>query len=166
MRTFVLLFITLVTLSFAQAQNSGDKSSTYFFVRHAEKQDDGTKNPHLTDIGKERAKQLADLLRSYQIDAIYSTDYYRTIETAEPVSNHNKCEITIYNPRDLNIKKFKSKTKGKKVLVVGHSNSTPTFVNAMIGKEKYPQIDESDYSHFYIVTRVGDQYQSVLIHLD
>ncbi|MBL4671387.1 MAG: hypothetical protein JKX81_03935 [Arenicella sp.] len=35
---------------------------TFYLVRHAEKQDDGTKDPHLTEQGQKRTEYLAQQL--------------------------------------------------------------------------------------------------------
>ena len=158
---FGCLFCLILSSCNAQVSNG----STYFFVRHAEKQDDGTKNPHLTEEGKSRAIRLADMLKSERIDAVYSTDYHRTIETAQPVADNKGHEIVIYDPRDFDIGSFLNKTAGQNVLVVGHSNTTPANVNLVLGNQKYPQIDESDYTHFYIVTVAGEYREAVLLHL-
>ena len=47
---------------------------------------------------------------------------------------------------------FASATKGQKVLVVGHSNTTPAFVNTILGERKYPNIDDNNNANLYIVT--------------
>jgi broad specificity phosphatase PhoE len=64
----------------------------------------------------------------------------------------NNLDITLYNPKDLDIKMFLEGTKGKTVLVVGHSNTTPMFVNSIIGKDKYEQIEDTNNGNLYIVT--------------
>ena len=58
---------------------------------------------------------------------------------------------------------FLEKTKGMNVLVVGHSNSTPTFVNTLLDKDKYPQIDESNNANLYIVTIIDSEVVSDLL---
>ena len=66
-------------------------------------------------------------------------------------------ELTIYDPRHIDGKAFINKTKGKTVLIVGHSNTTPMFVNAVIGNKKYNQIDDNNNGNLYIVTIVDDK---------
>lgn len=92
------------------------------------------------------------MLKQYKFDAVYSTDYHRTKETALPTANANNIETTIYNPRAFDLQKFVNETKGKTVLIVGHSNTTPMYVNSFIGENKYTQIQENDYGNLYIVT--------------
>jgi broad specificity phosphatase PhoE len=42
--------------------------------------------------------------------------------------------------------------KGKTVLIVGHSNTTPALVNLALGEDKYEQLDESAYGNIFIVS--------------
>ena len=55
---------------------------------------------------------------------------------------------------------FQVNTKGKTVLVVGHSNTTPVFANKILGEKKYENMDDNDNSSLYIVTISGDQKKS------
>lgn len=150
MKKIIVILLFLCSAQIIRAQET--ETTTYFFIRHAEKANDGTKNPHLTEKGKERAEHWAAVLKQYKFDAVYSTDYHRTKETALPTANANNIETTIYNPRAFDLQKFVNKTKGKTVLIVGHSNTTPMYVNSFIGKNKYTQIQENDYGNLYIVT--------------
>ena len=130
------------------------ETTTYYFIRHAEKDrsDANNKNPNLIQKGVFRAAKWSYVLEHIKFDAVYATDYNRTKQTAQPTAEKNNVEVTIYNPKELNSEDFIKTTKGKTVLIVGHSNSTPTFVNAVIGKEKYEHIDDSNNANLYIVT--------------
>jgi broad specificity phosphatase PhoE len=55
---------------------------------------------------------------------------------------------------------FQTATKGKTVLVVGHSNTTPAFVNKILGENKYEDINDNDNASLYIVTIAGDKKTS------
>jgi broad specificity phosphatase PhoE len=50
---------------------------------------------------------------------------------------------------------FVTATKGKAVLIVGHSNTTPVFANNILGKEQYKNMDDHDNASLYIVTVAG-----------
>lgn len=159
---FVLILVLFTVLpTFSQEDNSNTKTetTTYYFIRHAEKDrsDKTNKNPHLTEVGKTRAQHWNAILSHVTFDAIYSTNYNRTKETAQPTATKNNLEVTIYNPRNLNDKVFIEETKGKTVLIVGHSNTTPMFVNAVIGTKKHKQIDDNNNSNLYIVTIMNDK---------
>ena len=55
---------------------------------------------------------------------------------------------------------FRSETKGKTVLVVGHSNTTPVFANKILGEKKYENMDDNDNASLFIVTISGDNKTS------
>ena len=155
----LLLMLLLTSPSFSQDQNAKiiPELTTYYFIRHAEKDrsDPANKDPNLLQKGVFRAARWSYILEHAKFDAVYSSDYNRTRQTALPTAEKNNVEIIIYDPSDLYNEEFIKNTKGKTVLIVGHSNSTPTFVNAIIGKEKYKHIDDSNNANLYIVTISG-----------
>ena len=126
--------------------------TTLFLVRHAEKAKGGN-DPHLTEQGSRRAVKLADILEAYGIEKIYSSNYQRTLETAEPLLKRNNLVVEIYNPRNLEELKQNILTKdiGKKILVVGHSNSTPSLANLFSGENRLQSFDESDYENLLLI---------------
>jgi phosphohistidine phosphatase SixA len=150
----LLLVITLSLTSFAQEPEISEETSMFYFIRHAEKNrsDKENKNPNLTQDGLFRAVKWSLVMKNMEFDAVYSTDYNRTKQTAQPTAEKNELELTIYDPRNLDGKAFLEANKGKTVLIVGHSNTTPAFVNSVIGKEKYQDIDDNNNANLYIVT--------------
>lgn len=138
--------------------SSENITTTYYFIRHAEKDrtDPSDKDPHLTDIGNARAEKWSNILGGVKFDAVYSTDYHRTKETAQPTATKNHLEIKIYDPNTIDVKSFMLETKGQNVLIVGHSNTTPAFVNKLLGNKKYSDIDDSNNGNLYIVTITGN----------
>uniref|UniRef100_UPI00404A3CF8 SixA phosphatase family protein n=1 Tax=Gelidibacter sp. TaxID=2018083 RepID=UPI00404A3CF8 len=160
----IILFFTLITtiqLSFSQ----DTETTTYYLIRHAEKDrsNPSEKNPHLDADGLKRAENWNTILSDITIDAVYSSDYHRTKETAQPTATRNKVDITLYNPSTINVPEFAKNTKGKTVLVVGHSNTIPAFVNGLIGSKKYADIDDAVSGHLYIVTIIGDKIHDQLL---
>lgn len=150
----ILLVITFSLPSCAQETEKATETSTFYFIRHAEKDrsDKENRNPNLTEQGVLRAAKWSIVLQHVDFDAVYSTDYNRTKQTAQPTAEKNGLELTIYDPRNLDGKTFLEKNKGKKVLIVGHSNTTPAFVNSVIGNEKHAQINDNNNANLYIVT--------------
>jgi len=128
-------------------------NTVIYLVRHAEKADDGTRNPPLTKKGQARAIELYQVLKDERLSKIYSTDYKRTRETAEPTSKETGISISIYDPRQLEAFADDLRaTKGEIILVTGHSNSTPTLANMIIQDDQYVQFDESEYSNLITIT--------------
>ena len=145
-----------------------DGATTYYLIRHAEKErsDPSNKNPGLTKKGFFRADRWADLFSSTELDAIYSTNYDRTLMTASPTARKKELEIQLYDPSKLFSDEFKEATAGKTVLVVGHSNTTPAMVNAMIGENKYADMDDNDNGTLFIVTLMGSNSEVQILKLN
>lgn len=142
--------------------------TTYYFIRHAEKDrsDSANQDPHLTEIGKRRAENWSSIFSNITFNAIYSTEYNRTKETAEPTAIKNKLEVLIYSPKTIELTKFLEETKGKKVLIVGHSNTTPLFVNDILGQKKYDHIDDNNNGNLYIITIINDEMTDQVLSID
>jgi len=142
--------------------------STYYFVRHAEKDRSNPENsdPELSQDGLGRAMHWDEILKDVELDAIYSTDYQRTSMTAAPISVNRNIDVQYYDPSIVNIEEFKNENLNKNVLVVGHSNTTPEFVNQMLGEEKYYAMDDSDNGSLFIVQIVNGNATSQRIHPD
>ena len=128
--------------------------------------DKTNRNPHLTEAGLKRANNWANVLKEVKFDMVYSTDYNRTKETAAPTAKANNVEVSFYDPRKMNSKEFMETTKGKTILVVGHSNTTPMFTNGLLGEKKYDMIDDNNNANLYIVTVTKDSKTSTVLKVD
>lgn len=149
MKKFLLLAFLFGAFLTVEAQET-----TYYLIRHAEKDrsNPNEKNPHLTAEGRKRSQNWREVLSHVKLDAVYSTEYHRTIETAKPTARKQELAIQFYDPKDMYNQTFQSATEGMKVLVVGHSNTTPVFTNKIIGQEYYKQIADDNNANLYIVT--------------
>ena len=157
MKNNFLFLLLVVQLSFAQ-----HKTTTIYFIRHAEKVD-SSKNPDLSSVGLERAAHWGKIFSETTFDAIYSTDFKRTKQTATPTAENKKLDITLYDPKSLDFDKFKTDNLGKTILVVGHSNTTPDFVNKLINQNVYAAIEDTTFGNLYIVTLNGDLVTHLLL---
>ncbi|HLS31277.1 MAG TPA: phosphoglycerate mutase family protein [Flavobacteriaceae bacterium] len=140
--------------------------TTYYFIRHAEKGYDGTRNPDLTYKGRQRAAHWAKILSDKNIDLIYCTKLIRTQQTAEPLLNKLGKDFRLYDLTDLYNEEFQKETKGKTTLVVGHQDTTPAFVNRILQQSKYSYIHGLNYGNLYKVQideqgNIKDQVESV-----
>lgn len=161
----LLVFLLVISTAVTSAQ---EETTTYYFVRHAEKDrsDKTNKDPHLIDKGQLRALSWSIVLKDIDLDAVYSTNYNRTKETATPTAQSKNLEVQLYDPRDMYNDTFIKATKDKTVLIVGHSNTTPSFVNIVLGEERYENINDSNNGNLYIVTLIGEQKTVQLLHFD
>ena len=163
-----IFFLLIIVISSIQIQAQDAAITTYYLIRHAEKvrADSTNKNPHLTEKGKSRAQNWSTVFKDVNFDMVYSTNYNRTIQTATPTANEKNLEMQFYNPKVLFDSNFQSETKGKTVLVVGHSNTTPQFVNKILAEERYTNIDDSNNSNLYIVTVINKETTVTLLKID
>ena len=161
------LFIILYSCKCEKNQDNQEEISTtvYYFIRHAEKDrsDPDNKDPKLTDAGEQRSRKWSEIFSNIDFDKIYSTSYIRCQRTAFYISKNQNIPIESYDPNNLYSDSFKQNTLGKTVLVVGHSNTTPNFVNAILGKEKYDMIEDTNNGNLYIVTVIGTQKSTQLL---
>ncbi len=128
-----------------------ETTTTYYLIRHAEKDRATTEDPGLTEKGKERAMFWATYFENTPLDAVYSTNYVRTKETAAPTAQNKSLAVTLYDANNLYDASFQAATQGKTVLVVGHSNTTPELVNAILGEKKYDHISDTENGMLYKV---------------
>lgn len=163
-----LLLVFSINSLVAQKTTKNSSTTTYYLVRHAEKDisDKTNRNPELTETGHTRASNLVSVLKEVKFDEIYSTDYIRTKDTAKPLAEANNLNIILYNPRGVDYQKFMAKTKGKTVMIVGHSNTTPYFANGILGEELYENLDESVYNNLYIVTVSEGSSSSMVLKIN
>ena len=158
----VLLTITdTVTLTeFLQ-----DTATTFLLVRHAETIGGGS-NPALSTIGMERADELTRIMGNLDSDAIYSTNFNRTMQTANPIASDQGLNIQTYGGFNLNTTtdEILENHRAGKILVVGHSNITPDFINVLTGTNDYSQLPETEYDNLFIVT-VFEKGRAEVLHL-
>ena len=160
--------ITLIVFFLFSCNSSILDCNTYYLIRHAEKvrlnPDD--KDPELNEAGKERALVWKEYFNELEIDKIFSTDYKRTVQTALPFSSSSGLTINTYSPSNIDYQDFLAKTKRDNVLIVGHSNTIPTFVNELIRENAYPDIEDTNNSNLYIVNICGEQVNHQVIKIN
>ncbi len=159
MKKLLKLVIVLFFATTAFSQTTDENAITkIIIVRHAEKADDGTKNPPLSDEGLQRAERLSSILSDLKIDLLYATPFLRTNQTLTPLSKNFGIAIESYEASDATFaERLLQKNKGKTIVIAGHSNSSPTLVNRLIKKEMYQKLDESVFSKIWILTFKGNE---------
>lgn len=128
-----------------------------FVVRHAEKVDN-SRDPELSEAGNARAAALARLLKDAGITAIYSSEFKRTIHTAEPLATLLKIQtIVLGRDPDSVVQKVRSHRPTETVLVVGHSDTVPLILKGL-GCVEPIEIDDAEYDNLFAVVtaRAGD----------
>ena len=151
-----LIFAVLLT-AFALPARAQTPPTVVIVVRHAEKASSSPQDPDppLSEAGAARAQRLKDVAGAAEVAAVYTTQFRRTRDTAAvlgvPVV---PVEITRDNAATYAAsvaKEILSKHKGKTVMVVGHSNTTPQMVEALSGRRVPPLDDARDFDALYVV---------------
>ena len=148
------------------AANLAAQSTTVIIVRHAEKAATPVDDPPLTVAGEARAKALWDVVKDAGVNAIITTQFVRTKATVEPTAKMLKLTPEVINTSGANHPKDVAaairKHAGQTVLVVGHSNTVPSIIEAL-GAVKPPAICDLEYDNLYIVT-FGPSGKPGLVH--
>lgn len=132
-----------------------DKNYTVFFiVRHAEKDTAGGTNADLNAVGRGRAEALVQIFKQVPIAHVFSTNRPRTKNTAQPLAAFKKHSVEIYDAGKQNIllDSLMKTHKGKKIFMVGHSNTVPQLVNILRGSSVEKDLADDNYSTLYIVS--------------
>jgi broad specificity phosphatase PhoE len=125
------------------------QTTHYFLVRHAEKRDSSPDTP-LSEVGWDRALSLRNQLIGKRIDAIFSSNYSRTRQTAQPLADALSTPLSIYQPDTTgSLAAVLKKMNGKNILVVGHSNTIPPLVAGLSGETV--AIADNDYDNLFVV---------------
>ena len=88
------------------------------------------------------------------VDAIYVSQYRRTVDTARPIARAADIDPRPFDVNDLEqaVVEIVRRHKGKIVLIVGHSNTIAPMIAELGGSKKLPPIAENEYDNIYVVT--------------
>lgn len=151
---FLLIVLMVFSLPLS-AQNQ-----VVYLLRHAEKCDHKN-DPELSKQGIDRANQIASLLSATQVQAVYSTDYQRTRQTAKPVAHRQQLSISIYAVGALQKLADQLLHNRQSAIIIGHSNTTPRVLKMLTGIE-HPDLQESQYDVIFQIMRVSGSDQWLL----
>lgn len=154
-----------------QSQPAGATALTILLVRHAEREPTTRENPDppLTDAGRRRAHAQIEAVGRAGIDAIYTTQFRRTRQTAEPLARHLKINPIVAtaggdakeHAREL-ARRVLTEHCGGVVLVVGHSDTLPALM-AAFGVASPPSIGQDQFDSLFAVIAWGSGEPSGLV---
>ena len=156
-RIQVIVIYTAIAVGLAWFFES-QATTTVIFVRHAEKALQPADDPGLSPAGQRRVAELTRQLQDADviagIDAVYSTPYRRTEETARPIAETLGLPVNTYDASNTEaiMEHIVREHKGKIILVVGHSNTLPALMANMGASKRVPPIAEDEYDNIYIVS--------------
>ncbi|MEJ7623554.1 MAG: histidine phosphatase family protein [Pyrinomonadaceae bacterium] len=149
------ILILLVLLTCVPAASAQSANKTIVLVRHAEKAPapPTEPDPELSAEGRERAERFNKAVsKRYKPHEIFSTNYKRTRQTAEPIAKRRGKEIQTYDaakPAELISKIMASKTDH--YLIVGHSNTIPALANLLAKKEVFRNLLDTEYGVYWVI---------------
>ena len=137
------VFTTFSSLAYAQR--------AVFLVRHADRLDDSQDAP-LSKAGEARAQLLARLLKDAGITAIYTSQFQRTIKTAEPLASAlNIKPVSIPNTdREGIFKRIRAENRDDVVLIVGHGTDLSALLK-MFGHSMDIKIGPTEYDNLFLL---------------
>ena len=140
----VALMAGLVSGAVAAPAPAPSAKGLIILVRHAERPPGSpSDDPSLTDAGQARARRLAAALAKAEIDAIFTTRFRRTQETAKPVADLLRLTAIVESDPEQLIAQLRTHA-GETVLVVGHSDTIPDVIAAFGGPPVTIGEDEFD----------------------
>ena len=128
-------------------------TTNFYIVRHAEKAN-ATPDTALSAAGFQRAQDLADYLSDKGIDNVYTSQYLRTQQTAQPTADAAGKVPVVYEIHaqfDDMITQLKSHKDNRSILVVNHSNTVPDIIDALMESPQGIVIPENDFDNIYHV---------------
>lgn len=146
---FVLVAFTCV-LSAAEAAQA---ARAVILIRHAEKSTEPANDPELTLQGEDRAISLTRFLRHNKVDAIFTSELRRTKDTAAVLARQRGVTPVVVKADDVKglVAAINALPEDAVVLVVGHSNTVPSILNALGVPEKVT-IRDDEYGRVFVVT--------------
>ncbi len=156
------LCLSLLILLAACVASPGEPGQVIYLLRHAEKAS-GSSDPALTEPGRLRAKRVAQRLATEDIQHVFSTDYRRTRQTADPIAAAVGLSTELYDPRQADVLINQVQAQTGNVVIVGHSNTIPDLVRRLGGAAE--PMSEQEYQHLYRLT-VGQNVVTTLLSSD
>ena len=156
-RNQIIVLYTAIAIGLAWFFES-QATTTIIFFRHAEQTSHDEANPPLSEAGQRRVaeltRQLVDADVVAGIDAIYSTPYIRSLETARPLADQLDLPINSYAADDTEeiLDTILKNHKGKIILVIGHSNTIPVLIANLGASKKVPAIAQYEFDNIYIIS--------------
>jgi phosphohistidine phosphatase SixA len=155
LETILILAALVTTVFFCGSVHAQSVNKTIVLVRHSEKDTSpkaDKRDPDLSEEGRQRAQRLTEILKKYKPHEIFSTNFNRTRQTAEPIAKKRNKEIQFYNAQEQEalVRKIMSSETDHN-LIIGHSNTLPNLANLFAGKLIFRELPESEYGVYWVL---------------
>ncbi len=148
-----LMFLALIGWLISSAS-----TTTVLVMRHASKATMPAEDPGLTVEGEARAAQLAELLgrspANLRLDVIFVSEFRRTQDTVRPLANRLGVPVIVVPAKDpaVVVERALDDYSGRRILIVGHSNTVPDIVRQLGGSD-IPDMADTEFGTLYVVSR-------------
>jgi phosphohistidine phosphatase SixA len=151
----------VVSLAVAVTGAVAQEAQVVILVRHAEKATEPPSDVALSADGVARATALSDALADAGIDAIVTTQFRRTRETAAPLAAALGVTPRVVDAGEderAHVRAVADAVRGagRAVLVVGHSNTVPAIIGAL-GGPRLEELCESEYANLFTLVLAPEQ---------
>lgn len=155
MRLFVILLSFLAHCAWPNAATAFDG---IVVVRHAEKAEDGSRDPALSKLGEDRAQALADALRESEVTGLIASNYQRTRQTLSVLAEQRGLPVTIVPAEagetgahiEAVVAAARASNADGILVIAGHSNTVPLIIESLSGR-KVDEMDESEYDRLSLL---------------
>ncbi len=162
-----VLLATLAAALFPWVAAEGAQQPTLVFVvRHAEKAKDDPRDPSLSEAGRRRAEELAQLLSAARVTHLFSSQFRRTRQTLAPLARQQELEVQVISAHDPDRQReaLLGLPPGSVAVLAGHSNTVPGMVqsldgslNGLLHTEDGDMLHDDEYNRlFLVILSAGD----------
>lgn len=120
-------------------------------VRHAEKADQSA-DTALSPAGEARALRLAEVLAGLGVQAIYTSEFKRTAQTAQPTAQRLGLTPAVVPAQDTAglLQRLHREHPKDNTLIVGHADTLPQLIR-QLGVAEPVDIPGNEFGNLYIV---------------
>lgn len=134
----VILFTSILQGCATYVNTKPGATTTIIITRHAERT---AITKVLTERGRARARDLVKAVGDMKINAIYSPDLVRNLDTVRPLAKHLGIEITVVSKKPVAkevVDSILSRHAGETVLWVGNTTNISNIYNHLGGEGDAP----------------------------
>lgn len=154
--TILVILCSVSLLPVAHAQQ------VVYLIRYAEQALD-VEDPPLTEVGHQRAKAWASILRDAGIKVIYTSKKRRTRQTGEHIAQALNVPLETMPRRDVAglVNRLRTRHVDDAVLIISHTRTVPKLVKEL-GHSEEGTIEREDYDNLFVIVPEGKNDATVL----
>jgi broad specificity phosphatase PhoE len=133
------------------------QAGVVILARHGEKAAEPAGNPALSAAGEARAAALDSALAGARVDAVFVTEFTRTMRTGASVASRRHLRAQVIPVRGDSlaharavVAALRARPRGDAVLVVEHSNTIPAII-AALGGPALPELCRNEYATLFVL---------------